>query len=148
MALPNDIKQKTPTSNQKIAAAPAANASLAGARQPNSKHDELRLLLNSRNPIITVETTEEDRLKELVLVIATELGVPLYTWSAIAGLAKFNGASIYGTDQPEQALANIALIEGDAIFLLQDFARYSKTTGSAAGCAIWPENFGWSGGPW
>jgi SpoVK/Ycf46/Vps4 family AAA+-type ATPase len=126
MALPNDIKQKTQPSNQKIAAAPVANASLAGAQQPNSKHDELRLLLNSRNPIITVETTEEDRLKELVLVIATELGVPLYTWSAIAGLAKFNGASIYGTDQPEQALANIALIEGDAIFLLKDFARYCE----------------------
>jgi hypothetical protein len=126
MALSNDIKRKTPPANQKISAAPAANAFVAGAKRPNSKHDELRLLLNSRNPIITVETTEEDRLKELLLAIATELDVPLYTWSAIAGLAKFNGASIYGTDQPEQALANIALIEGDAIFLLQDFARYCE----------------------
>ena len=31
-----------------------------------------------------------------------------------------------GTDQPEQALANIALIKGDAIFLLKDFARYCE----------------------
>src|SRR5712691_3405453 len=96
------------------------------SQQPNSKHDELRLMLNSRTPVISVETTEEGRLKELLLTIATELDVPLYTWSAIVGLAKFNGASIYGTDNPETALANIALIGGDAIFLLEDFARYCE----------------------
>ena len=59
-------------------------------------------------------------------MIATELDVSLYIWSAIEGLAKFNGATIYGTDQPEQALANIAQIHGDAIFLLKDFARYCE----------------------
>jgi hypothetical protein len=122
MALTNNINRKTPSPNQKMTTGSAAN--LPGAQRPNSKHDELRLILNSRNPIITVETTEEDRLKELLLMIAAELSVPLFTWSAIAGLAKFNGAPIYGTDQPETALANIALIAGDAIFLLQDFARY------------------------
>jgi ATPase family associated with various cellular activities (AAA) len=100
---------------------------LAGVRRgPNKNHDELRLLLNSHNPIITVETTEEDRLTELLLMMAAELDVSLYTWSAIEGLAKFNGAPLYGTDQPEKALANIALLEGDAIFLLKDFARYCE----------------------
>ena len=122
--MPNDVTRKTPAPNQKIAAGSAANSSPAAAQRPNRKHDELRLLINSRNPVITVETTEEDRLKDLLLMIATELNVPLYTWSAITGLAKFNGATIYGTDQPELALANIALIHGDAIFLLKDFARY------------------------
>jgi ATPase family associated with various cellular activities (AAA) len=124
MALSNDIKQKTPSSNWKIAAGSATD--LASAPRPNSKHDELRLMLNSRNPIITVETTEEERLRELLLLLATELGVPLYTWSAIGGLAQWGGAPLYGTDQPEQALANIALIKGDAIFLLKDFARYCE----------------------
>jgi hypothetical protein len=122
--VPNDLTRKTPASNQKISTGAAINSFTGAAQRPNSKHDDLRLLINSRNPIITVETTEEDRLKELLLMIATELDVPLYTWSAIAGLAKFNGAPIYGTDQPEQVLANIALIKGDAIFLLKDFARY------------------------
>ena len=122
--MPNDLTQKTPASNQKISAGSAANSLSTSAQRPNRKHDELRLLINSRNPLITVETTEEDRLKDLLLMIATELNVPLYTWSAITGLARFNGAPIYGTDQPEQALANIALIAGDAIFLLKDFARY------------------------
>ncbi len=90
----------------------------------NKKHDELRLLVNSRHPIITVETPEEERFEQLLFDIATELGVPLYEWSVTTGLAKSHGSPIYNTEQTEQALANIALIQGDAIFLLKDFARY------------------------
>jgi len=92
----------------------------------NNKHDELRLLVNSRHPIITVETPEEERFEQLLLDVATELGVPLFEWSVTTGLAKFRGAPIYNTEQPEQALANIALIQGDGIFLLKDFARYCE----------------------
>jgi AAA+ superfamily predicted ATPase len=91
--------------------------------KPN-KHDELRLLVNSRHPIITAETSEEERFEQILLEVAMELSVPLYEWSVTTGLAKFHGAAIYSTDQPELALANIALIQGDAIFLLKDFARY------------------------
>jgi AAA+ superfamily predicted ATPase len=91
--------------------------------KPN-KHDELRLLVNSRHPIITVETSEEERFEQLLLELAAELAAPLYEWSVTAGLSKYHGATIYNTEQPEQALANIPLIQGDAIFLLKDFARY------------------------
>jgi ATP-dependent 26S proteasome regulatory subunit len=90
----------------------------------NAKRDELFLLINSLNPIITVETTEEERLEGLLRSISVQLVVPLYRWSVTTGLAKSTGAPLYGTDQPEQALANIAIIEDDAIFLLRDFARY------------------------
>lgn len=112
---------------------PAQRTSLAnvafgsGARVAGvlgGKHDELRLLINSRNPIITVETTEEQHFEELLVSVASELGVPLYEWSVTAGLGKFNGSALYNSDQPEQALANMATIQGDAIFLLKDFARY------------------------
>jgi len=95
-----------------------------GATAKPNKHDELRLLVNSRHPIITVETPEEERFEQLLLEVATELGVPLYEWSVTAGLAKLHGAAIYNTEQPEQALANIPLLQGDAIFLLKDFGRY------------------------
>src|SRR5262249_51875468 len=91
-----------------------------------NKHDELRLLVNSRHPIITVETSEEERIEHLLFDITSELGVPLYTWSVTTGLAKFHGAPIYNSDNPEQALANLGLIQGDAIFLLKDFARYCE----------------------
>src|SRR5258708_1830943 len=114
---------------QAIPPAPASTTAVANpaakvsAARPN-KHDELRLLVNSRHPIITVETPEEERVEQLLFDIANELSVPLYTWSVTTGLAKMRGAPIYNTDNPEQALANLALIQGDAIFLLKDFARY------------------------
>jgi ATP-dependent 26S proteasome regulatory subunit len=108
---------------------PVSASSGAGApghpNQPN-KHDELRLLINSRHPIITVETPEEERLEALLLDIATELSVPLFEWSVTTGLAKVHGAPMYNTDNPEQAVSNIALIQGDGIFLLKDFARYCE----------------------
>src|SRR5580704_11921106 len=98
--------------------------SRAGAMAKPNKRDELRLLVNSRHPIITVETPEEERFEQMLLDVAIELSVPLYAWTVTAGLAKFHGAALYNTDQPEQALANIALIQGECIFLLKDFARY------------------------
>ena len=90
------------------------------------KRDELRLLVNSRNPIITAETQEEERVERLLMEIATELDVPLYTWSVTVGLARMKGAPIYNTETPEQGLLNIDLIHGDAIFVLKDFARYCE----------------------
>src|SRR5262245_7921069 len=90
----------------------------------NVKRDELSLLINSRHPIIAVETTEEERLEELLRIIASDLNVPLFVWSVTTGLARFGGAAIYATDQPEQALTNVQSIGGDGIFLLKDFARY------------------------
>jgi len=105
------------------AAGSGARAGAVTTPKPN-KHDELRLLVNSRHPIITVETAEEERFEQLLLDVATELGVPLFEWTVTTGLAKYRGAPIYNTEQPEQGLANISLIQGDAIFLLKDFARY------------------------
>jgi SpoVK/Ycf46/Vps4 family AAA+-type ATPase len=74
--------------------------------------------------MLTVETSEEQRFLELLSAVAQELNVPLYIWSVTDGLGKAGGAALYNSDQPEQALANIAAIPGDAIFLLKDFARY------------------------
>ncbi len=88
------------------------------------KQGELRLLIDSRSPIISVETGEEDRFLKLLTGVATDLGVSLYVWSVTEGLGKIGGAVLYNSDQPEQALANIATIQGNAIFLLKDFTRY------------------------
>jgi hypothetical protein len=92
----------------------------------NSKQDELRLLINSRSPIITVETAEEERLQGLLQKIAEQPLVPLYVWSVTTGIERAGGAPIYNSAAPEQALANIAEIKGDAMFLLRDFARYCE----------------------
>jgi AAA+ superfamily predicted ATPase len=118
--LPQDLKSPSNVSAPPLSGKPAAPVAIA---KPD-KHDELRLLVNSRHPLITVETPEEERLEQMLLEVATELSVPLYEWSVTAGLAKYRGAPIYNSEQPDQALANIPLLQGDAIFLLKDFARY------------------------
>jgi MoxR-like ATPase len=93
--------------------------------QKTDKRDELRLLINSRHPLIAIETSEEDRVEELLAEVAAELDIPFFTWSVTAGLARrATRQPIYKTDDPEQALANIAQIHGDAIFLLKDFPKY------------------------
>jgi ATP-dependent 26S proteasome regulatory subunit len=112
----------TQTASTRRATLPVANDAAAA---PN-KYDELRLVVNSRHPIITVETTEEERVERLLMNVAIELDVPLYTWSVTTGIARMKGAPVYNTDTPEQALANIDVIHGDAIFILKDFARYCE----------------------
>src|SRR5882757_6439827 len=88
------------------------------------KRDELRLLVNSRHPILTIETSEEERVEQMLFEVASELTVPLFTWSVTTGLARYHGAPIYNSDPPEAALSNMAMVQGDGIFLLKDFARY------------------------
>jgi hypothetical protein len=121
--LPNDMKDKAGPVGGVFSSVPV-NPARPGVAVNRKKHDELRLLINSRNPIITVETTEEDRFEELLQTLSAELGVPLFTWTVTTGLARWNGAPIYGTDEIEKALANIAVIHGEGIFLLCDVARY------------------------
>ena len=122
--MPNDPKVQSPPPNARPNSASPDDSSSRAPGHVTTTRDELLLLINSRSPIISVETTQEDRLAHLLLVITTELSVPFYTWSVTTGLARIYGAPLYRTDQPEQALANIAEIQGDAIFLLKDFARY------------------------
>jgi len=101
---------------------PSKTSAVAGAL--DAKRDQLCLLINSRSPIIAVESNEEQRFLALLGRVADRLAVPLYTWSITTGLARAGGAALYNSDQPDQALANIGTIQGDAIFLLKDFARY------------------------
>jgi ATP-dependent 26S proteasome regulatory subunit len=123
---PSNVPVPPPSARAAVPNAAGVYGGVTGATAKPNKHDELRLLVNSRHPIITVETPEEERFEQMLLDVATELGVPFYEWSVTAGLSKYHGAAIYNTEQPEQALANIPLIQGDAIFLLKDFARYCE----------------------
>ncbi len=89
------------------------------------KRDELRLLINSRHPIIAVETSEESRVEELLAQVAGELDIPFYTWSVTSGMSRRGtDQAMYDTEDPDKALHNISLIRGDGIFLLRDFVRY------------------------
>ena len=115
-----------PPLHPRLSRAGLQDASAAPPHQADQKKDELRLLVNSRHPLITIETAEEGRVEDLLQDVAAELGVPLFVWSVTTGMGRKDASPIYGSDAPEQALANIALIKGDALFLLKDFARYCE----------------------
>jgi AAA+ superfamily predicted ATPase len=89
------------------------------------KRDELRLLVNSRHPIITIETSEERRVEQLIGEVAAELDIPFLLWTVTTGLLRRGtDQPMYDTDDPWKALGTIAAMRGDGIFLLKDFVRY------------------------
>lgn len=125
---PNSIPAAQPPEERRAAAAGGlrTTAAAAGGGKPPDKKDELRLLVNSRHPLITIESAEEDRVETLLHDVAVELGVALFVWTVTTGLARYGGQPLYNSDAPEMALANIAQVKGDALFLLKDFSRYTE----------------------
>src|SRR5215471_3789127 len=81
---------------------------------------DLAALFLSRNPLILCETVEEKRFEALVRAVASELSLPVATWSAASGLAP-----CHPTDQPKTvdlatALKQIRATQGDGVFILKD----------------------------
>jgi hypothetical protein len=90
----------------------------------NDARKEIALLVNSRYPIIYLETWEETRATEILRLVTHDLGVNLYVWTLTRGLSRVGGAPIYNTREPIQALTEIGGVEGDALYLLKDFHKH------------------------
>lgn len=89
-----------------------------------SVHD-LERLVQSFHTLIAVETVEEDRVRSILLEVATRLSVPLYEWSLHAGLRRRVGGELEATKDPLAVLQRIEEIHnGEAIYLLKDFAPH------------------------
>src|SRR3954462_3629209 len=100
----------------------------------NSVHD-LKSLVLSFHSLIGIETVEEDRVRSLLMEVATDLKLPLFEWSLTSGFNRVHGAMITGTQDALAALHHIAQIENtDAIFLLKDMARHPANPKSTAPC--------------
>jgi ATPase family protein associated with various cellular activities (AAA)/AAA+ lid domain-containing protein len=124
--VPSDSKTQPSGPPRRGTGAAPGISPVTPATDRSAKQNEIQLLINSHTPIITAETPEEERLEKMLVAVAVQMNVPLFTWSLTAGLKRYPGAAIYGTDDADKALANIALISGDGIFLLKDFARYCE----------------------
>ena len=57
----------------------------------DASHD-LKTLIQSRHPIVTIDTVEEERVENLLQAVATELRVPLFTWTVTHGLRHLGDA--------------------------------------------------------
>lgn len=88
---------------------------------------ELKVLVLSYHPLIAIETVEEDRVESLLRSVATDLRVPLMSWTLTDGLRRWGEPNaIYQTQQPGRALAGIEQIEIDAVFWMKDLASHLK----------------------
>jgi hypothetical protein len=101
---------------------------------------DLRLLIQSRYPILYVETYDEERLEERLARIARELGLPFSAWSATRGLERLGrdasrpaSAPALEVDlagepgdsrKPMNVLAQIRAQRLPALYLLRDFHPY------------------------
>jgi SpoVK/Ycf46/Vps4 family AAA+-type ATPase len=81
---------------------------------------DLRLLLDSRYPLIMVEERDERRFLELVREGAARLGLPVWTWSLTRGLARDGANPQYQTREPLKALGFVAAIDTPGVFVFLD----------------------------
>jgi len=85
-------------------------------------HD-LKTLVLSYHPAVVIETVEEERAGRLLEAAASDLRMPLFTWSVTQGLVR-GGAdhAIHGTTDATGLLRHLASLSVEALFHLRDVA--------------------------
>ena len=88
--------------------------------------NELKVLLQSRIPILSVETHDEPGVVALFEAMSKERLQPLFKWTVLDGFRRLDqdlGNQAFAK-QPEQALAQIRSTKKPGIYLLCDFHHY------------------------
>jgi len=93
--------------------------------------DDLRLLILSGHPIISLQTTDEKRALELVHRVAREMSRSVMEWSMTQGLAPFDREGIRRpavlTDSSaSQALEHIQQGHDSSLFIFRDLGLHGK----------------------
>jgi hypothetical protein len=94
---------------------------------PNTRR-ELATLVNSRIPLIVIETRDERRVLKLLAELATELARPAHTpvfqWTATDGLRRVDidlGGSQLHNAEPADVLRAIRATDKGGLYVLVDF---------------------------
>jgi hypothetical protein len=86
----------------------------------DAAHD-LQALIQSRHPIITIDTVEEERVDNLLGIVASALHMPLFTWTVTHGLQRAGGENaVYGTANPQMLVRHLVTLTVRGIFHLKD----------------------------
>ena len=89
-----------------------------------TSHD-LKSLIRSWHPIVVIETVEEERVRNLLTLVAADLRIPLYEWSITEGLRRHRSAAVFeGTESVTGLLRELRAIPNEGIFLLKDFSQH------------------------
>ncbi|TLN21572.1 AAA family ATPase [bacterium] len=90
--------------------------------------EELDILIRSRQPVISLVTGEEARARDLVKLVAQDLGKrDLFLWNSVMGFRREGEGSNpleEGRMDPLTALQRIEAFKGEGIFLILDFHPY------------------------
>ena len=87
-----------------------------------------RLFFSPFNPIVVIETVEEDRIETMLEALAPDLGLTFFDWSVVKGLRRSGTrAAFHGTNKPLTALQYISGLTVDGIYLLRDFGPYMES---------------------
>ncbi len=96
-----------------------------------SAHD-LKVLVQSYQPLVVLETVEEERMCALLAGVADELSMPLFEWSITQGLRRSGGGDlIYGTQEVAGVLQHLAALRVEGLFLLKDFSGFLSDPAAA-----------------
>ena len=92
--------------------------------------NDLSLLLDSKVPILVIESFEEPRVLEMITRLAVNRASPLFTWSATEGLNRLGFGERVDDNEDTKDPANVLNIIKDSsepgIYVLCDFHPYFK----------------------
>jgi SpoVK/Ycf46/Vps4 family AAA+-type ATPase len=89
--------------------------------------DDLKLLLRSRHPLITIETVEEQRAEALIARACRDIGIPLMVWTVTGGLRRAEPpgrSQIAGTEKLPAALGHLLETDYAAVYLFKDLPAH------------------------
>jgi SpoVK/Ycf46/Vps4 family AAA+-type ATPase len=93
-----------------------------------SETKDLGLILDTRIPIVVIESSDEKRVLALLLQFALQRGLPFSEWSITRGLRRSelvgNGAPNVKHADPDEALRQIHQMPGPALYALCDLHPY------------------------
>ena len=92
--------------------------------------NDLGLLLDSKVPILVIESFEEPAVLEMITRLAVQRTSPLYTWSVTEGMNRLGFGSRVGDpdeiEEPTDALRIIRTSRDPSIYVLCDFHPYLR----------------------
>jgi ATP-dependent 26S proteasome regulatory subunit len=91
--------------------------------------EQLKLLIEADNPIISIETPDEPRAVRIVRAVAASMGVPLYEWSVTEGLVSAPPVPPEVKVEPGKvamALRHVKQAGSQAIYLFKDLGPHCK----------------------
>lgn len=81
---------------------------------------DLRVLLGSAYPLVLAEVRDEERFLDLLRAEAGIAGLPVWVWSATAGLARDGMDPQYATQDLRAALGFVGELEAAGVFVFAD----------------------------